>query len=149
MTWNRHTVFAAVWLVSVLAVPQLAYADMIIEEHTRKVDKRLSRGFEEIVSVDLKLPGEGPGWVVIVTGTATHWNANFRLTLYKNGQTKPAEVDPWTWGSGTGNDWDVQTQQHAFQNVQSGTYQVRLEGRCFIKCKVASGRIVALALRKD
>lgn len=91
--------------------------------------------FQDIVTSDIVLPAGK--WTVLVIGTATHENTQFRLGI-------EGTFDKNAWGSGTGNDWDVQTQQAVFQ-FEAGRHTVRLQARCVAPCRVLNRQVIALA----
>ena len=83
--------------------------------------KRLKAGpgFDDFVSTNLDLP---PGnWTVQLFGTATHWNAKFRLIM-------DFGVVSEHWGKGTASAWDVATITAVRENVVGGkSYPISLQ----------------------
>ena len=95
--------------------------------------------YTDAVSADLNLtPGR---WLVMVTGTATHYNSAFKVCVN-------AECD-MEWGNGTGNDWDVQSQTGIFFIPGDANTKVTLKVKCETGgCGVLNRQISAIAFKQ-
>lgn len=122
--------------------PAIGHGIKAVQSKVSVNEIRAKKTFKVVASVQLEL-GKG-NWDVLVVGTATHENANFGFALFFDG--KKIAKDERGWGSGTGHDWDVQSQQTLFRRIKGGqTYKVALLMRCFIGCRALNRRVMALA----
>lgn len=163
LTYLCLSIFFTTWTFSDLVH---AHGVMLFQSSTDPIsadkDGRVSagRGFKEIQSVEFTLDApEGltvtlddeatPSWSVFLQTTVTHVNGNFLVQLENSdapSDAEPVASDEATWGSGTGNDWDVQTMSTIFKDIAPGAYRAVLYMRCGTKCEATSARIILQAV---
>lgn len=144
----RVWLLCGVLAVALVAVGNARAQDLSTEFTPRliKIAKNAEEGrirpggtYTVAVSADLNLTSGH--WVVLATGTATHFNAKFRVCV-------DSQCD-MEWGNGTGNDWDAQTQTAVFLISGDGNNRVALQVKCAAGgCRVLDRQISAIAFKQ-
>jgi len=93
----------------------------------------------EIITLEIDIPDDTPGWTLQITGTAVV--SGMQLRLRKDGQ-----VLDWIFGTGNRSDWEQQTAIDIIQGVSPGKHQITLEGTMGTAMR---RRLIAMAWREE